>query len=264
MVGIRRILARGWRDAAASFGGVPAVIGVCAIPILAATFYWQLGDIPGLNTVYSSLIYALAAAGGVFVCLLGWNLCAAPYRLQKDRADSENLRAEQAEVKLKSAAEQASLPHSFVKSLSDVQSTVGNLEKKLMMMAALTEQFRRLLKATFQTAKFRGQNLELDDIGIVAKFLADEAQSILPAVPFRPDEELIFQTGWNQYRYIFTVPMSRPPRIEFSGLNKEVEATVLRVSKIDFEVSFFHIPSQNREIVPPQPFIADAELSGSD
>jgi hypothetical protein len=260
MLGIRSVLARGWHDAAASFGGVPAVIGACAIPILAGVFYWQFGDIPGLNAGYSGLVYALCAAGGVFVLLLGWNLCAAPYRLQRDRADREKLRAEQAEAKLISITEQASLPHSFVKSLSDTQSTVGNLENKLMLMAVLTEQYRRLLKATFQNAQFRGQNLESDDIGIVAKFLADEAKSILPVVPFRPDEPLIFQTGWNQYRYIFSVPMRAPPRIEFQGLSKEVEATIIRVSKIDVEVKFFHIPSLDRDAVTPQPFFASAEL----
>ena len=260
MVGIRTVFSRGWHDATQSFGGRPSVIGLIAIPLLTAALYWWFGTLGHFKEFYSLAIYGLASTGAVFIALLGWKISAAPYRLQRDRADAEKTRADRAESQIQHLSEHSALPNAFLQSLSDTQSEATNLRNTLNIVAVLAEQYRRLLSATLARANFMGRDLEVDDLIIMAKFLADETQALLPNTPFRPDEPLIFQTGWNQYRYIFSVPMRVPPEISFPGIDQSIEATVLRVSKIDFEAIFFHKPSLNKQQIGPQRFAASAEL----
>lgn len=223
-----------------------AVTGFAGLVVL---YYWQ-----GTNMALSEAPFYVVGLTGALIgvaILFLWNLAAAPYRIQRERAD-------EAEQKLADLQSSTPLPNAVLRSLSDHQSASETNERRMIFLAHLFEQYKRLLKSTFLWA----EHLEtpIEDIGIVAKFISDEVDKILPKQPFAPEQPLIFQTGWNQYRYIFNSAMRIPPTVTFPEAQDGIEAAILHVSKIDFEVRFWHIASQNCEIVPPQPFEASAEL----
>lgn len=245
-----KILKRAFRDTISHLKTLLTAI-FAGIVSLIALYYWK-GDRMAYEEIAFVVVGVIGAACGVLVIFL-WNLLAAPYRIEKERADAAEARV----AELKSGTE---LPNTVLQSLSDKQEENEQLKQTLIDLSSIFEQYQRLLNATFLFSEFKGTSLRQEDIGIVASFISEEAKKLLPQLPFKPNQSLIFQTGWNQYRYIFSTPKRIPPKINFLELPNGVSAEILRVSKIDFEVSFFHAPSQNREQVAPQLCTASAEL----
>lgn len=221
--------------------------GVIGGAIILALALWGSGDASGDEIVVRVSLIAVAIFLFPLVYLI--NFATIPPKL-----------AAEADKRLSAASAEQSLPNAFVKSLSETQAKTEALEQQMVFISNLFEQYGRLIEACFTHAQFRGDNLRDSDIGLVAQFLNDEIKKVTPQLPFRPKEPLIFQTGWNRYRYILSAPMRIPPRVSFQNLSTDIEANVKRVSKLDFEVQFFHKPSLNKKVVPPQPFVANAEL----
>lgn len=245
---------RVWRDTKAALGGWPAILSFVVFPILGLLFhYWLDGRGPMSAEAYIWVLYGLAPLGACMVAVVGWNMAAVPYRMQKERAELAEKRIAELEGK-------TPLPNTVLRSLDATQAENENLKDCLRAVSQIITQYQRLLNASFSHSEFAHPDLRESDIGIIASFVADEATKYLPQLPFGPDEPLIFKTGWNKYKYIFSVPMRVRPKISFPELPKEVHASLGRVSKIDFEVSFWHSESNNTKEIPPQPFLADARF----
>ncbi len=247
-----QVIKRAFND---TFSGLarPAITGLIGF----IGFFWLYGNVYGWEKAMDEAQVWLFGVGGAIAAVaitFLFYFALAPYRIQKDRA----AKVEKRNAELESGT---ALPNTVLKSLADKQTECNQLNERLVTLARLFEQYRRLLNSTFLNAKFRGVDLADDDVGIVATFIANEAKKFLPGLPFQPDQPLVFQTGWNQYRYIFSGPMRVPPKVGFPELPDNISAELKSVSKIDFEVQFFHIDSQNRKKIEPQyPVEASAEL----
>ncbi len=243
-----------WQDTRAALGGWPAIVSMVIFPAVGlALHFWRDGRDAMSAEAYIWALYVLAPLGAVFLCVFLWNMVTTPYRIQRDRADA-------AEKSIAESALGTPFPNTVLRSLADSQTENEGLKQTLVRLSLLVEQYQRLLDATFRHAEFLGNNLHDDDIGMIATFIADEAKKALPRLPSRPDTPLVFETGWNTYRYILPSPMRIPPRVSFPSLPNGVNAEIRRVSKIDFEVRFWHSASPNQEKIEPQHFEADAEL----
>ncbi|THV13716.1 hypothetical protein [Rhizobium rhizophilum] len=225
---------------------------------LVALFLWK-GQQSAVEEMPGVVVGLIGTVCGVLL-IFAWNVIAAPYRIQKDRADALAEECGALEKELSSLLASGQVPTAVLKSLSEIQERRDELDSRLGAIAALIEQFRRLLSAAVNYGHFRQTDLRADDVTLIADFLVQQAALILPKLPHQPDQPLIFQTGWNEYRYIFAVPKRTAPKVTFPMLPEEVEATVQDASKLHFDVRFWHIPSSNHQAIAPLPFVADAEL----
>lgn len=236
-----------------TIGHIKTLLGAAftGVASLVALYYWKGHDmtIAEIPYVVVGLIGALSGVAFLFI----WNLLAAPCKIQRERADN-------AESRLAELESETALPNAVLRSLESTQTETEYLKQSMITLSKLFEQYRRLLNGALLSDELKGVSMKDSDLSIVASFISEEAQKLLPKLAFSPSQALVFQTGWNEYRYIFVALKRIVPNITFPDLPREISATVISASKIDFIVQFYHRPSNNISRVEPQSFVADAEL----
>ena len=205
------------------------------------------------------LVYGLAAAGSVFSFIFFINFLAAPWRFQRARAEDAEDRLASLQNKFTELEGSTPFSNTILRSLDEKHSESDEIHNRLRVLAAIRVQYDRLLSSALTLSASRGAPVEDQDIAIVAKFISEELQNFLPEIEPGPDEPLVLKTGWNRYRYVFSSPKPIVPKVIFDPLPREISFQILRVSRIDFEVSFIHTESGNRDAVPPQPCLIDTE-----
>lgn len=221
--------------------------------ITLVAFYYFRGEQEALReaTTYIFTVFGMFLGVVLSFC---WNFILAPYRIQKDRA----IKAEDRIAELESGNK---IPNVVIKGFDFVEGQNNHLAQTLTALAYLFRQYQTLLKAVKSNRTSRINKDSYDELDLITEFIGKEAAKILPNIPYGPEKPLILVTGWNSYRYIFNQPMRIAPTVTFPSLPEEIEYRILRVSKIDFEVSFYHLASHNDQKVEPQSFAACAELT---
>jgi hypothetical protein len=81
-------LKRAWLDTNRLLGGTATYIAIIALPVIGLAFHFLLdGYAPMSGEAHIWVFYMLAPLGAAFFLLFIWNLIAAPYRIEKERAD---------------------------------------------------------------------------------------------------------------------------------------------------------------------------------
>lgn len=243
-------LFRAYKDTKESFWSLVSAIFTGLLTLFA--IYLYTGKQEAFSEAKPLIFTIIGASAGVVLFFL-WNLMAAPYRIQKDRAEN-------AEVRIAEMESGNKIPNVVIKGFDFVEGQNNHLAQTLMALAYLFRQYQTLLKSVKLNSAHQINKYSNDDLELIADFIGKEAAKILPDIPFGPEEPLVLVTGWNSYRYILKVPMRIAPTVTFPTLPDEVSYTITSVSKIDFEVSFYHVASHNHEKVQPYPFVASAEL----
>lgn len=249
----KRVFLDTWKLA----GATPSIISYVVVPLAVITLTalssgWTEG-LRDIRTYGFALVTFISVVFAQFV----WTIALTPYRIERDRANI-------AEELVKELQSGTRLPDAVLRSLSESQARTEALDRQLNAISMLMEQYRRLLAACGRWADFHGSDLREDDLMLVSNFLAEQTRQMLPPVPFGPDQPIVFQIGWNEYRYILSVPMARVPDVSFPDLTAEITARVTNATKIYVDVAFWHGPSNNRaEIAPLGPAFSarlEAEL----
>lgn len=136
-----KVIKRGWRDAVAVFGGWQAVIPLLIIPPVGFLLHLQFGRPQAVqNELFIWAIYGLAASGVVFILIFVGSVISAPYRIERDRANTEKSRADAANAEVKKLIRSLEKPDVNVIIPDEALKLISDHNRKPYLLAFSAEQ----------------------------------------------------------------------------------------------------------------------------